>query len=147
MTLLRTVVVQKINAGISNVMKALVSLFFDQGAHDMSKAGVQVQLPSGESLRIFLSLDIIIADEAALHGIYVCKGSGGLKPCMLCANVFNQKNERGVLQHDPTGMSQDHCCSDSSQLILHTSSTIKANSELESRVDNSTQRCIRRITS
>ena len=124
--LVRSSVVQKLPGGISAVVAAIVNVFFEQGRHDMSTAGVHLKLHDGSSLHIVVSLEIVIADELALHCFYMCKGSSGLKPCMLCANVFNRNNTREVLQHDRTGVAIDHCCSDSSKIVLHTSDTIRA---------------------
>ena len=123
---IRSNVVQTIPGGISNVIAAVVELMFGGSGHDMCSAGVHVKLNGGDHLHITASLGLIIADEAALHMMYMCKGSSGLKPCMLCANIFNRNDERDVLQHDHTGLAEYHTCSDFNKLVLHTSATIRA---------------------
>ena len=125
MTLLRSNLTQKLAGGISCVTSAIVKLFFGHRGHDMSKAGVHVRLVGGDTMHIMASLGIVIADEAALHMMYMCKGSGGLKPCMLCANIFNDSNERDVLKHDHTGLAQSHTCPDFNKIVLHTNATVR----------------------
>ena len=106
-------------------MAALNTFFNDQG-HHMELAGVSLKLFDGSTIRIFLKLSVVISDEAALHAMFACKGSGGLKPCLLCLNVYNFKNARNVIEHDRTGISQPHTCTEWRKLKLHTTGTVTA---------------------
>ena len=96
------------------------------GEYDLHEAGIHVKLFDGSRLAITAKLGLMIADEAALHMMYMCKGSAGLKPCMLCANVFNANEVREVLLHDHAGLAVDHTCADFNKLVLHTSATLRA---------------------
>jgi hypothetical protein len=58
--------------------------------------------------------------------MYGCKGAGGLKCCLLCQNIFNYKNERGIAEGDQGGWVQTHACTDSSKIVLHTPESITA---------------------
>ena len=113
--------------GISRVMKELLPLaFFDPAGHDASSAGVRLKLIDGSYMRIWLALGMIIADESALHSVYQCKGSSGLKPCLLCQNVFDAKSVRGIVERDATGFAVDHTCHGLARLVSHTPATILA---------------------
>ena len=105
---------------------AALKLFWDDAGHDLALAGVSVKLFDGTQARIFMKLAIVISDEAALHAMFACKGSSGLKPCLLCQNVYNFKNVRNVVENDSTGIAQYHTCSDWRKLQLHTPGTIRA---------------------
>ena len=125
--LARTKVVnEEIEGGMSAMFAAAFRLFFNASGHDMAMAGISVRLFDGTDVRIFAKLDIVISDEAALHAIFACKGSAGLKPCMLCQNVYNWKTLRQVVEKDETGVAQYHTCSDWRKFKLQTLGTIKA---------------------
>ena len=122
--LARTGVVKDIPGDFSAVMKTLLNVFFDPQGHDMSRSGISLRLHNSDLIRVFVKLGVVLADEAALHAFYACKGSGGLKPCMMCVNVFNRKIRPGIISSDTTGFAQTHTCHESSKLQLHTSETI-----------------------
>ena len=121
----RSTVAQAIEGGVSALLKALLlQLFFNAGSHDFSTSGIVLPLPTGD-VRIFMKLEVVIADEAALHALYTCKGSGGLKPCLLCSNIFNFQVDRGIVEGDATGFAQYHTCNESRKLVAHTPGTIR----------------------
>lgn len=125
--LVRSAVVNKeIQGGMSALFFAALKLFWDDAGHDLALAGVSVKLFDGTQARIFMKLAIVISDEAALHAMFACKGSSGLKTCLLCQNVYNFKNVRNVVENDSTGIAQYHTCSDWRKLQLHTPGTIRA---------------------
>ena len=84
-----------------------------------------LQLKNGRSLHIWITLGCILAYEAAMHMIAGCKGSSGLRNCLLCSNLFNH-----LLVEDMEVLSRiggvTHTCTDSSQLQLHDESTLRA---------------------
>lgn len=122
----RSTHVNKVAGQVSAVFRAILDLFFNPTGHDFSRSGVLLQLPDGAFAQVFLKLHVVIADEAALHGMYMCKGAGGLKPCMLCQNVFNAKEVRGAVEADDSGWAVAHTCGDAGKLVLHTTATIDA---------------------
>lgn len=111
---------------VSGLFKSLVTSFFDPHAHDFSSAGISLKLPDGSVVRCFLQLRIVIADEAAIHALYACKGSSGLKPCLLCQNIFNRNEARGIVEADRSGFSQHHTCHETSKLVLQTPESVRA---------------------
>ena len=110
----------------SIVCNILTKLFFNQQLHDFSKSGVNIECQDGTRATIFADLYLILADKAALHAIYGCKGSSGLKPCLLCTNVYDAKNPRGIVSRDPTGRSVDHTCASVNKFRGVTQSVVAA---------------------
>ena len=58
-----------------------------------------------------------VADELAVHVLYGCKGQSGIKPCLLCANVFDGKEVRNIVTADQTGLAVHHTEPDSTKLV------------------------------
>ena len=124
---MRTEILKDINGGVGLLIKTLLEkAFFDKEATDMSAAGVHVKLIDGTVILVFVKLEIVFGDEAALHYVYACKGASGLKPCLVCINVFDHKNQRDVIARDRTGKAVTHTCVDETKLQLHTPETLKA---------------------
>ena len=126
--LLRTKLAKEVRGGIGAIVAALLTtLFFneDTGQH-MGKSGVWLKLSDGTELQLFLDMGMLLADEAALHAVYNCKGAGGLKPCLLCQNIFSAKSVRDVAGNDRSGWAQPHTVWDSCKLVPHTSATLAA---------------------
>ena len=112
---------------ISGVFKALLLyMFFNSERHDFAKSGINIELQSGQRVHLFLHVRIVIADEAALHSLFGCKGASGLKCCLLCQNIFNYNEARGIVDADVASFAQHHVCSDASKFVLHTPGTISA---------------------
>ena len=92
--------------------------------HHMAEAGVRLELHDTSALHVFAKLGIFIADEAAIHMAYACKGSSGFRPCLLCSNVYNARTVRTVAPGDVP-----HHASDWNSLRLHTAETLSAVAE------------------
>jgi hypothetical protein len=122
----RSAAVRELSGGVSGLFKAVVGAFFNNGGHDFSTSGITLKLPSGRFLQLFLTLRVVIADEAALHALYGCKGSSGLKPCLLCQNIFNFNTTRDIVAADGAGFAQHHVCHETSKLVLQTPDTVTA---------------------
>lgn len=45
------------------------------------------------------SLELLIADEAAIKAVYENKGSSGLFPCMMCSNVVNRSSSLSAIDN------------------------------------------------
>ena len=73
---------EDVEGGISALVAAIINTFFDPTGHDLSCAGISVRLHSGHLVRLFFAPGPLLADEAALHYAFGCKGSGGLKCCL-----------------------------------------------------------------
>ena len=122
---LQSSVRQRLKGGLSALAAAVLSVFFGGGGHDVRLAGVQLELRSGRRIHVWLDLGHVLADEAALHAMFLCKGAAGLKPCMLCANVFNDKlvDDKADLE---TRGGVTHTCGDVRQLQFHTEESFQA---------------------
>ena len=110
---------------MSAVVGKLLEVLFLNKDHDPRTAGIALQLHSGEPAQIWVGLGPMVADEAALHFYYSCKGAGGLKPCILCANVFNRRYRmEGIQRIDATKWACFHDEADPARLVLHTKATV-----------------------
>ena len=108
------------------MFRTLMHLFNGNATdHNMETAGLVVGRP-GRVMHIFAKVAAVVADEGALHAFYACKGASGLKPCLLCTNVYQHSSVRDVVDNDATGVSVSHTCSDVSLLKLHTCATVDA---------------------
>ena len=125
--LVRSGLVKEIPGELSAVFKALANTaFLNQHSHDLSLGGLHLTLADGSPLHVFLSIEIVISDEGALHGLYSCKGAAGLKPCLLCQNVFRYNNARSIVANDASGFAVHHTCHDHTKLVPQTPATLSA---------------------
>ena len=116
----------QIQGGVAAVWAALLNLFFADQGHDLRKSGISLQLHGGARSNIWMQLGPAIADEPALARMYGCKGAAGLKPCLLCANVFNKRFRRdAIAARDVTGWSCLHTESDPAKFVFHTRATLQ----------------------
>ena len=121
---LRTSVAKEVKGGVSAAMCKLLKLFFE-APHDLRTAGITLQLQDGTPGHLWFGMGPIIADEVALHQIFGCKGAAGLKPCMLCANIFNTKyRKEGIASIDAEGWALCHDSYEHNRFVLHTRDTI-----------------------
>ena len=118
---MRSSLTKTLQGDVSAIFKALMMDVFFSDVHNFHSSGISLQLPNGEHLQVYMRLEIVIADEAALHSIYTCKGASGLKCCLLCQNIFTDDSVVA-----PDGWAQLHTCSDTSQLVLHTTGSTVA---------------------
>ena len=51
-------------------------------------------------MQLFFELRVFVMDGAAHKYLWHCKGDAGLKPCMLCLNLYTRQS--GVAQEDGT---------------------------------------------
>ncbi len=93
-----------VQGSISAIICALTRTFFDDASHHMANSGMALDVSHDDSkLKLFMTMGGFIADDAALHAVFFFKGSSGLKPCLLCQNIFNVKEVRGIVAGAPTG--------------------------------------------
>ena len=62
----------------------------------------------------------------AIHVLYNCMGSSGIKPCLLCSNVFLGREKRGVVQLGATCLSVRHTEHDHTKLQVTTAGLLGA---------------------
>ena len=126
MVCVRTEKVNKLLGGFSGLLASVMMTFFGAQGHNVKLAGISLALQDGSRQHVWMSLAAFLADEAAIHAGLCCKGSSGLKPCVLCANIFNFNIRRDIVARDATGVAQHHVIHDVSKLKLHTKDTIEA---------------------
>ena len=88
----QSVNVKLIQGGMSAVIGAILKMFFSSTSYNLQTAGISVTLhpdSGGVLLRIFGAFKCKLGDEAALHAVWMCKGSSGLKICVECANIMD----------------------------------------------------------
>lgn len=95
-------------AGMAGILKALVYIFWAADGFNALTGGISLDLATGGRLHVFLRLEILMSDEAALHALLDCKGSAGLRNCPVCINIVNAHNKRGIEQ----GRLIHHTCAD-----------------------------------
>ena len=61
-----------------------------------------------------------IADEDAIHRLVGCKGASGIKPCLMCCNVFLKGEVRDIVASDRTGTAVHHSEPDAAHLMATT---------------------------
>lgn len=126
MLLLRTSAVSEVKGGLTAVFGALLDQFFSPTGHDMRMAGVRLPMADSPPLHAFFCLGAVVADEGALHAMYACKGSSGLRPCLLCRNVFNRRSTRDIVACDLTSTARTHDCTELGELLWHSSGSLGA---------------------
>ena len=104
LTLSRSTETKLIPGQLPGLTKHLADLFFGD-LNNLSTICCNLALHDGIHMLITADLGVTVADEAALHFMFSCKGSSGLKVGFSCINVYNQKNPRRVVEKDATGMS------------------------------------------
>jgi hypothetical protein len=77
----------KVATGVTQLIAELLTRTFT-GAESISRGGLRLRLHNGNDVRIFMEFRIFLADEAALHDVFMCKGAGGIKLCVLCMNIY-----------------------------------------------------------
>ena len=81
---IRSATVDKVSAGISQVMAQALLLFFGDLGHDASQCGISLIGGDGVHTRLFIKLWMVVQDGGAHKLLWHCKGDGGTKMCMLC---------------------------------------------------------------
>ena len=126
--LVRAVTIKVYKGGLSAFwMFIMKSAFFNAGSHDFSTAGITLKLVDNSCKHVWLDLHFVIADEAALHSLYCCKGSGGIKPCMLCTNIVNiAYRARRLVENDRLRIARCSNTCEFDSLVMHTSASVDA---------------------
>ena len=124
---IRATIMKNIQGGLQAVLTGAIRLFFPEHGHNLMTAGMSLKLHTGEGSHVWMRLGLIIADEAAEHQLFSCKGAAGIKPCFLCVNVFNSKYRRdGIAAFDTDDMAMFHHEHDASKMVLHSRASVAA---------------------
>ena len=85
----RSEIVRRIKGRMSSYIRMCMEQLYTP--HD-ARQGLFVTLASGDRALFFLRISIIVADAAALRGMYDFKGASGTLLCPLCRNVVDVKS-------------------------------------------------------
>ena len=107
--------------GISVVFGNLLDAFWNASGHNFATAGVRLHMFDNSSLQLYARYETLLADEAALHAAFMCKGSAGFRPCLLCSNVYNARTTRAIARGDVP-----HTCVDPDACTLHSEASLRA---------------------
>jgi len=88
-TTVRSTIVRGVEGGMSAVVGALLKMHFSRYAHNLATSGIRVELFGGGEMRIFAQFACKVADESALHQVWLCKGANGIKSCVQCMNIVD----------------------------------------------------------
>lgn len=116
LTCVRTDTVNRLRSGMSQLFRRCVSAFYLEKG-DMS-CGISLQICGREQMCCF-SLAYVLADEAALKQCYENKGAAGRMLCMFCQTTVAKR-----YAPNPSGRFVLHTVDDSSQLCLHSDSSV-----------------------
>ena len=87
--IIRTSVVDRLEAGLSQLVSALMKQIFANKRCNV-QAGLRLKGPSPDDwLTIYMSFGMFLQDGGAMKQAYLSKGDGGSRPCMLCANLYS----------------------------------------------------------
>ena len=92
---IRTSLVLKLPAGISQLMRYIMNVFFSKDGQSFTR-GCLINY-KGESVLVRAAFTGFLADEKAHKEIWECKGASGTKPCISCKNVTRFLD---VVDHD-----------------------------------------------
>ena len=81
--------VNECEAGVAQLMKEILRNMLST-THDIRYSGINFELFDGSMLKIWCSLEVVLADESALHQIWQSKGSGGVKACTMCKKCIGK---------------------------------------------------------
>ena len=87
--MVRTAELDKVQGGISQVMRSLLHVFWSSDGFNLERTGMRCPRPSGP-LHLRGTLAGILADEKGLKDVFSVKGSSGTKPCLLCKNIVTR---------------------------------------------------------
>ena len=82
----RTSLVNKLEGGVSQMVAAVVKLFFTTLGFD-SRAGLRLKSASGDVVMLHLDMGCFLMDGGAHKYLWNVKGDSGMRFCTLCLNI------------------------------------------------------------
>ena len=119
--ILRTSIVSKVPGGLSGVWRQLMRAWFG-ALHNFATTGCSIVRGGGEII-IYAVLHCVLSDESAIKHLWNCKGSAGIKPCLLCRNLISSRS--GLLTFTGPDF-VDLACTDTTRFQLHSDESIWA---------------------
>ena len=87
----RTTTLAAAVGGLSQLLSEILYMTFPQAGGNLERTGMAVRLANGTTMRLFLKFKVLVADEAAIHAAWLCKGASGTKPCLKCIDIYNSR--------------------------------------------------------
>lgn len=97
-----SVMLKDVESGVSQIFAKIISEFFGHRGHDMSTGGINLVGPDGNSIRLWVCLDMFVQDGGAHKIIWGAKGDAGTRCCMLCKNLVSESS--GLVNDDGTDL-------------------------------------------
>lgn len=121
LTVVRSSYVSLLEGGMSHLMRILLRYFFStDGGHNLLLAGMMLRLPGERRSMLFARFALKIADESALHQVWLNKGASGLLFCLYCSNCVSVDSGLSGM-----GGFVSSTCLDMSKFVLHTNDSIR----------------------
>ena len=110
---------------MSNLFRLVVRSFFDDAGHNLQTSGMIIKFTDGsQPTMLWAALAVKVADESALHQVWLNKGAGGIMLCLLCSNVVS--DDSGLAMHDARHELVPSTCLEFGRFVLHTGASIRA---------------------
>ena len=94
--------VKELSAGLSQVISAILMVFFSADSTNIETTGILLQFSDGSTIRFFAKLVGFIQDGGAHKSTFHSRGDGASKFCLLCKNLFTVKSE--LVEEDGSNM-------------------------------------------
>jgi hypothetical protein len=85
--------VNKISAGLSQVMSAILKVFFSHDGTNIQTTGILLVFSDGSTTRFWAKLAGLIQDGGAQKSTFHSRGDGASKFCLICKNLFTKSSQ------------------------------------------------------
>lgn len=93
--------VNELHAGISQVFKQVIHLFFQQNGFNLMTSGILLEFEDC-NIRLWAEIGGILQDGGAHKYVWHVRGDGASKYCLLCKNLFTEASR--VVESDGTNL-------------------------------------------
>ena len=84
--------VNTLSAGLSQLFKEVIKLFFKPGSFHFMESGMNIEI-DGEVFRLFAKIGVVLQDGGAHKAVWLSRGDGASRFCLLCKNMFTDDSE------------------------------------------------------
>ena len=126
----RTVKVQELHAGVSQIFTAVMKQFFLHPGWDVGSGLLLKGPPNGINARLHIQLGAVLQDGGAHKAVFHAKGDSGTRMCFLCTNLVADRSRLvdGENQLTCKLLSRSQLCMANDNDIKNTIAKIKRNS-------------------
>ena len=116
---------KQLRGGLCQLTTHVLQAFFND-TQNIQLSGVSLKLYTGETVKMFAKVGVILADEPAIKDMIGCKGHAGTKPCLLCKNATHHKPPGDATPlHLVSDYAKPICEPDFSKFIEHDDDSLK----------------------